>query len=238
MNVTTLQTQGEQAVATRTNIIEPSARDGAARWPLSIILLPPPPAENVLAALTQEAVGLAGTDHLHSGATDCAHVTVRALENRRPVPQQDPFATRCASALDRACARHAPLSMKLERVLVAPGGVLALLHPTSPDADEFRTHTLGQELGPDAYREGILSPRDLWYVSLLHFRGPVEHPENLVTWSHQQLAPTVWTFPVATLCTYETTTTAMRPHIHHTATFGRTIRPHYFDATSGVGDRQ
>ena len=111
-------------------------------------------------------------------------------------------------------------------------------HPTSPDADEFRTHTLGQELGPDAYREGILSPRDLWYVSLLHFRGPVEHPENLVTWSHQQLAPTVWTFPVATLCTYETTTTAMRPNIYHTATFGRTIRPHYFDATNGVGGRQ
>jgi len=52
VNVTTLQTQGEQAVATRTNTIEPSARDGAARWPLSII---PPPAENVLAALTQEA---------------------------------------------------------------------------------------------------------------------------------------------------------------------------------------
>ena len=49
--------------------------------------------------------------------------------------------------------------MKLERLLITPGGVLALLHPTSPDADEFRTYTLGHELGPNAYREGILSPR-------------------------------------------------------------------------------
>lgn len=79
--------------------------------------------------------------------------------------------------------------MKLERLLITPGGVLALLHPTSPDADEFRTYTLGHELRPNAYREGILSPRDLWYVSLLHFRGPIEHPKDLVTWSHQQLAP-------------------------------------------------
>lgn len=95
---------------------------------------------------------------MHSGAVGCAHVTVRALENRRPVPPQDPFAVSCASALDRACAHHAPLFMKLERLLITPGGVLALLHPTSPDADEFRTYTLGHELGPNAYREGILSP--------------------------------------------------------------------------------
>ena len=113
--------------------------------------------------------------------------------------------------------------MKLERLLITPGGVLALLHPTSPDADEFRTYTLGHELGPNAYREGILSPRDLWYVSLLNFRGPIEHPKDLVAWSHQQLAPTTWTFPDAALCTYETTTTAMRPRIRHTAAFGRAI---------------
>ena len=113
--------------------------------------------------------------------------------------------------------------MKLERLLITPGGVLALLHPTSPDADEFRTYTLGHELGPNAYREGIRSPRDLWYVSLLHFRGPIEHPKDLVTWSHQQLAPITWAFPDAALCTYEITTTAMRPRIRHTAAFGRAI---------------
>lgn len=174
MDVTTLQTQGERAVDTSAHTIEPPVHDGAGRWPLSIVLMPPPPAESVLAALTQEAIYLAGTDHLHSGGVGCAHVTVRALENRRPVPPQDPFAVSCASALDRACAHHAPLFMKLERLLITPGGVLALLHPTSPDADEFRTYTLGHELGPNAYREGILSPRDLWYVSLLHFRGPIE----------------------------------------------------------------
>lgn len=223
MDVTTLQTQGERAVATSAHTIEPPVHDGAGRWPLSIVLMPPPPAESVLAALTQEAIYLAGTDHLHSGAVGCAHVTVRALENRRPVPPQDPFAASCASALDRACAHHAPLFMKLERLLITPGGVLALLHPTSPDADEFRTYTLGHELRPNAYREGILSPRDLWYVSLLHFRGPIEHPKDLVTWSHQQLAPITWAFPDAALCTYEITTTAMRPRIRHTAAFGRAI---------------
>lgn len=149
MDVTTLQTQGERAVDTSAHTIEPPVHDGAGRWPLSIVLMPPPPAESVLAALTQEAIYLAGTDHLHSGGVGCAHVTVRALENRRPVPPQDPFAVSCASALDRACAHHAPLFMKLERLLITPGGVLALLHPTSPDADEFRTYTLGHELGPN-----------------------------------------------------------------------------------------
>ena len=85
------------------------------------------------------------------------------------------------------------------------------------------TYTLGHELRPNAYREGILSPRDLWYVSLLHFRGPIEHPKDLVAWSLQQLAPITWAFPDAALCTYEITTTAMRPRIRHTAAFGRAI---------------
>lgn len=111
---------------------------------------------------------------MHSGAVGCAHVTVRALENRRPVPPQDPFAVSCASALDRACAHHAPLFMKLERLLITPGGVLALLHPTSPDADEFRTYTLGHELGPNAYREGILKPPR----SLVRVPAPLPRPHR------------------------------------------------------------
>ena len=113
--------------------------------------------------------------------------------------------------------------MKLERLLITPGGVLALLHPTSPDADEFRTYTLGHELGPNAYREGILSPRDLWYVSLLHFRGPIARPTDLVSWSRPPLAPLRWAVRDAARSAYETTTTAMRPRIRHTAAFGRAI---------------
>lgn len=50
MDVTTLQTQGKRAVATSAHTIEPPVHDGAGRWPLSIVLMPPPPAESVLAA--------------------------------------------------------------------------------------------------------------------------------------------------------------------------------------------
>ncbi|WP_333907882.1 hypothetical protein [Cutibacterium equinum] len=113
--------------------------------------------------------------------------------------------------------------MRLEQLVLTPGGVLAVLDPTGGDADQFRTYTLGRELGPDAHREGPISQRDLWYASLLHFRGPILQPHELVTWVRSHPTSTAWTFPKATLCTYRTTTTAMLPNTIHTAAFRQVL---------------
>ena len=219
MESETLQSFGERAVLAGEHTCEPPPRDGAPRWPLSIVMMPPPDAAETVSALTRTAMELAGSHHLRSGDAGYAHITVRALENRRRVASDDPFAIRCAAALDRACSKYPPLSMRLGRVVVTPGGVLATLSPTSLDADRFRGYAIGEELGVDAFREGVVSSRDLWYVSLLHFRGRINRPDELVAWTRHRLAPAVWTFHTASICTYHVTETAMRPNIIHTTSF-------------------
>lgn len=239
--------------------VAPRAVDGGRRWPLSIVLMPDAPLGGVLAALTSRALVLAGKarpdhpDHLASGTLGCAHVTIRALEHRRPIPAGDPFATRCSAALDRAAARHRPPVLALDRVVLTPGGVIAAFHPVDPvdhldglaahdtvdthdthgtldthgthdthDADVFRRHTLGAELGDDAHHEGLVCDRDLWYATLVHFRGPVADPEGLIEWADAWRPDPSATavFPAASLCTYADTGRAMRPELRHVSPFG------------------
>ena len=56
MDSETLQSFGERAVLAGEHTCEPPPRDGAPRWPLSIVMMPPPDAAETVSALTRTAI--------------------------------------------------------------------------------------------------------------------------------------------------------------------------------------
>jgi hypothetical protein len=134
-----------------------------------------------LDALTAEAAELAGPDHWQTGQLGSAHLTVRALEPRRnEIPPDDPTIARYQSALRRATlATTWPVRFRITGLTLTPGSVMACAEPDTPDADLFSTR-LTTELGPDAGHE--TSPRDIWYLNLLHFTTEIARPDELIDW--------------------------------------------------------
>lgn len=157
-------------------------QDGG-RWPISVVLRPPQDCAlaHALDALTTEAAALAGPDHWQTGQLGSAHLTVRALEPRRYViPPDDPALGRYQSALHRAIkASTWPIRFQITGLTLTPGTVMACARPLTPDADLFSAR-LAAELGPDARHEP--TPRDIWYLNLLHFTTDIASPQALIDW--------------------------------------------------------
>jgi hypothetical protein len=158
----------------------PPVEDG--RWGPSIVLVPTGPAEERLAALTAEAMGLAGPGHWPTGAPHAVHITVRAMRAHVPaVPASDPFLTRCAAAIRRAAAAaEGPARFRFAGLTLTPSGVMACAYPVDGAADEL-ARRLRHELGDDGWFEAKFH-RDIWYATLVHFAADIVDPSALVDW--------------------------------------------------------
>ena len=155
------------------------------RWPVSVVFLPDPRAGARLDDVSHQAAGIAGAGHWRSGALGFSHVTVRALEHHRQhIDDDDAAVGRYAQAVRAAARRCGPVQLHLNGLTLAPGSVMACAQPVDRQADRFRT-VLAEELGPDGWREAELPPRDIWYVTLLHFAADIPDPERLVAWVDQ-----------------------------------------------------
>jgi hypothetical protein len=151
------------------------------RWPVGVLLTPEPAVAARLDAVTTEAVRFAGPGHFRTGALDLSHFTVRALEYyRHDACVTDPFVRRCAVALRSAAARCAPVALRVTGLTLTAGTVMASAVPLD-DAAWRLMDALREELGEDGWHEADFR-RDIWYVNLLHFTGPVADPAGLVSW--------------------------------------------------------
>lgn len=158
----------------------PPAEGG--RWPVSVLSRPDAGLGSALDALTEEAAHVAGTHHWRSAADGRAHFTVRALEGHRSqVPDDDPAVARYLVAMERTATRCSSIALRLTGLVLTPGTVMACAEPADDQAFAVMDQ-LEDELGDDAWFEKRFGPRDIWYVNLLHFTGPVTDGPALVRW--------------------------------------------------------
>lgn len=173
-----------QLIKTQQHRREVPLREGG-RWPVSVILQPDPESAVSMALhqLMLEAMEFAGSDHWRTGRPGTAHLTVRALERRRDnVAADDPAIRRYAGALGRAASGCRALTFWVHGVIVTPGTIMAIATPINDQADRL-SDRFAEELGTDAWLEASIGLRDIWYLNLLHFAGPIADPEGLLAWA-------------------------------------------------------
>ena len=172
--------QGRTAVLSGAHYQDTPPVDGG-RWGLSVVFLPNADAADRLAAVTAEAMRVAGREHWPTGAPHAVHLTVRAIQvHRSVVSADDPLASRCEAALRRAAAGARPARLRLAGLTLTPSGVMACAFPEDNAADAFAGR-LGDELGADGWFEAQYH-RDIWYATLLHFTGEIPDRQGLVDW--------------------------------------------------------
>ena len=152
------------------------------RWGPSVVLVPTGPGADALAAVTTEAMSVAGRGHWPTGAPHAVHITVRAMQAHVPdVPATDPFLTRCAAAMRRAAATvGAAARFRFGGLTLTPSGVMACAYPLDGAADDL-ARLLREELGDDGWFEANFH-RDIWYATLVHFAADLADPTALVEW--------------------------------------------------------
>jgi hypothetical protein len=174
--------RGSEALRGHATGISSPPVDGAARWGVSVILRPDPTALAAVDGLTSEALDIVGVQHWPTGNTVAAHLTVRSLEaHRAPIGSDDPAIARYAAALRRTASRvPGPVRFALTGVTLTPTCVMCCAEPLDSGADDL-TAVLAEELGPDAWHEKDFN-RDIWYVSLVHYTGPITPAAALIDW--------------------------------------------------------
>ncbi len=172
--------RGREAILAGTHYCDTPPVDGG-RWGLSVVLQPDTACTARLAAVTAEALAIAGVGHWPTGAPEAVHFTVRAIQAHRAVVQEnDPLVVRCAAALERAASRSRPIRLRLSGLTLTPSGVMASAYPVDSAANDF-AERLGEELGEDGWFEADFE-RNIWYATLVHFTGPLGNPTKLVDW--------------------------------------------------------
>jgi hypothetical protein len=206
-----LAAEGRTGVLAGTHQIETPPVDGGRRWGLSIVLRPTGDISDALDELTTTAQSIAGTEQWATASSGAAHITVRGLEPHRvPIPTDDPAVDRYTVALDHA-TRHAPAARyELRGLLVTPNSVMLRATPCDDGPDRLAS-ALRRELGDDGWFEAEYQ-RDIWFLNLVHFAGPVERAAELNAWvEHQSRSIGECTITQADLVRWEFGGTRMVP---------------------------
>ncbi|MGP3964345.1 2'-5' RNA ligase family protein [Nonomuraea sp. 3N208] len=153
--------------------------EGARRWGAAVVLRPE---GEIVDRLTDLAATIQAPGHwVHGGRT--LHVTLRSLEPYRDrIPADDPLRRTYARALTEAATGLPPAKVRLKGVSPHRGGVLAYGHP-----EDDTLATLWKRFAHAMESRGVRDLehgriRDRWYVSLVHFAGPLRNPREIVEW--------------------------------------------------------
>ncbi|MCK2214930.1 hypothetical protein MF672_014210 [Actinomadura sp. ATCC 31491] len=178
-DLSAFRARGRQALLSGRATYDPPLTEGARRWGAAGVLRPE---GEVVARLSALAATLPAPGHwVHGGPS--LHVTFRSLEPyREHVPEDDPLRRAYAGALAEAAAGLRPARLRLRGVSPHPGGVLVHGRPEDDTLD-----LLGKRFAGALASRGVRDldhgrRRDLWYVSLAHFAGPVRDPAAVVAW--------------------------------------------------------
>lgn len=191
--------EGAEAVLAGSHGIEIPPEQGGRRWGVSALLRPDATAAATVEALARDAATVAGDGHWLTGATHSSHLTIRALEWPRPdpVPADDPPVRRYTAALHHALTDIGPLTFDITGLTLTRLSVMACALPTD-DASDRLSAAYAKALGPDAHLETTLGlHRSIWYLNLLHFAAPIQHPQPLVDWVAARRSVTPIPLPIA-----------------------------------------
>ncbi|MGI5284392.1 2'-5' RNA ligase family protein [Nonomuraea polychroma] len=153
--------------------------EGARRWGAAVVLRPE---GEVVDRLSELAATMDAPGHwVHGGPT--LHVTLRSLEPYRDrIPEDDRLRRTYARAMAEAATGVAPPRIRLKGVSPHRGGVLVYGHP-----EDDTLVTLWKRFAHAMESRGVRDLehariRDRWYVSLVHFAGPLLNPREIVAW--------------------------------------------------------
>ncbi|MEV4562174.1 hypothetical protein AB0K12_00230 [Nonomuraea sp. NPDC049419] len=183
--------------------------EGGTRWGAAVVLRP---AGEVVGRLTDLAATVHAPGHwVHGGPA--LHVTLRSLEPYRSViPEDDPLRRAYAAALAEAADGLPPAWVYLAGVAPHRGGVLVGAHPVDETLETLRKRFARglESRGVRDLEYGRV--RDRWYVSLVHFAGPLTDAEEIVAWcdAHADTDFGLAELPVAELVQFVHTGAAIR----------------------------
>lgn len=176
----TLHERGREAILDGTEAHDQPPGPASHRWGLSTLVRADGAVPGV-AALTVEAVSLAGPGHWRTGRDGSAHLTILSLEPYRPLPSpDDPRRIRYERAVRTVAGEVGPVAFELRGLSLTPGGVVARSEPVNDAARAVRPRLI-EALGEDAEYEREYRA-DAWWCSLLHFAQPVQRRAELVDW--------------------------------------------------------
>jgi hypothetical protein len=204
---------GSAAIAAGRHQVEEPPRSGG-RWGLSVVLRPDNHARSVLDELTRELLGVAGVHHWRTGAGHSSHMTVRGIQPYRDnLRTTDAIVRRCHLALQRATRDHQLLRFQFAGLTMTSTCVMACAYPVNEHPARLAAN-LRDELRTDAWLEEH-QPRTIWYVSLLHFAGPVADPTALIRWvtARRDRALGELCLPRAQLVTFEHQPRGLSPRV-------------------------
>lgn len=185
------------------------------RWGHSVVALVDGDAAAALDELTRQAAEVAGPGHWQSARTGRAHVTVRALAPFSHDSADPDLVARYDAALAHAFAH--PFSLTLDGLVLSSAGVMLRCSDLDGAADVTRAR-FGEALGPDGWLEDKVfrNGRDpIWYLTLVHFAGPVTDPQRLVDWVEARAELQVGELRVDTLslCRWDLDDLGMAPTV-------------------------
>jgi len=179
--------QGSAALLAGGARAETAPVEGGGRWGPAAVLRPTGPVLEPLTELANSVGAAAGAGHwVHHPAS--LHFTLRALEPyRSSLPPTDPLRRAYAEALDAAAAGIPAARIELRGVCPHPAGVTVVGYPLDQTLATLQTR-FAEELrarGAAGFESWV---RDRWYVSLLHFAGPLADPASVVAWCDERRA--------------------------------------------------
>lgn len=146
--------------------------------------------------LTNDARLIAGDAHWATASAGSAHMTMRGLEPYRvPIGDDDPAVARYAQALTTAARNQGAVRFDLCGLLVTPTSVMLRATPGNETVTRMRP-ALDRALGDDGWYE-LNYQRDIWFLNLIHFAGPIARPAELVEWVEDRAGLTVGEIIVA-----------------------------------------
>jgi len=195
--------------------------EGQARWGIAVVLRPDSVMRESLAELGRHVAALAGEGHWTHGR-DLLHVSLRSLAPYREHVSATVISEH-AAALDDAVGDMAPISASVRTVNPHSGGVGVHVHPHGRALDDLYVR-LGRALGSRGLGGYEYWTRDLWYVNLVHFAGPVT-VGALLAWTdaHRDLEIGTTTLTAAELVRFRYTGSGMRAETLHLTRF--TFKP-------------
>lgn len=175
-----LRAAGRAAITSGTHETEAAPDEHGLRWGPSVILRPDAGALVRIDAWTSTLVSIVGAANWPTGLANTAHITVRTLSGRQATGLDRPLLDRYSAALAKTAEAAGPVRFQAQSVLLSPISVMLSLSPVDHSADRLAT-ALAQALGPDGWFEKN-RVRDIWYVNLIHFMGPIADTNGLLNW--------------------------------------------------------
>lgn len=193
--------------------------EGQNRWGVTMLLRPDPAMLDTLTAFAQQIAAVAGPGQWAHGP-DLLHVSLRSLaQYQEDIAATDPQIAAYAAALNEAADDTPPILASVRTVNPHPHGIGVHVHPHGPALDQ-----LYQRLNKTLHARGLGEyeywTRDMWYINIVHFAGPVE-VDALLAWSdpHRDLEFGTTTLDAAELVRYRYKGNGMKAETLHRTKF-------------------